>query len=494
MTKIIDYFPFFIEKELLELRINLLKDHVDKFIISEANKTHNGDHKDFICKKLLDEINLPKDKIEVIEIIIPEDEDIIVEDYDCYHAEEAKSTKIKNWARERIQRDSLMKIINNFDDDTVFILSDCDEIINPDYLPYFSQQCRNLKTNIIKVPLILLEGRADQRLYDGDVPADWSKSLVLCTKYHLINEGSPSKFRAEYQNPFPSVWLTENNEVIQDCGWHFTWMGDENLKKYKAKTSVLSESLTPSNTLSSFSMKEIIGNYDNNLTLKNYPVKFLPQIIFELPTVKNFLLPEEIEKEFTFSINNNKNTSWIVDNFYEDPDAVREFALKQDYLEGGLGRGFIGRRTEQQFLFPGLKERFEEIMGREITAWQEHGMNGRFQISWSGEPLVYHCDSQKWGGMLYLTPGAPFSCGTTLYAHKTTRARTYYEEGWDAAWRDVPGDCHLDGSSFEPVDVLGNVYNRLVIFDASAIHSASQYFGTVKENARLWQMFFFDTL
>lgn len=199
------------------------------------------------------------------------------------------------------------------------------------------------------------------------------------------------------------------------------------------------------------------------------------------------------QKDF-FSISKGSNTAWIVDNFYEDPDAVREFALKQDYLEGGLGRGFIGRRTEQQFLFPGLKERFEEIMGREITAWQEHGMNGRFQISWSGEPLVYHCDSQKWGGMLYLTPNAPFSCGTTLYAHKTTRARTYYEEGWDVAWKDVPGDCHLDGSSFEPVDVLGNVYNRLVIFDASAIHSASQYFGTVKENARLWQMFFFDTL
>jgi len=55
-----------------------------------------------------------------------------------------------------------------------------------------------------------------------------------------------------------------------------------------------------------------------------------------------------------------------------------------------------------------------------------------------------------------------------------------------------PGDPHLDGTSFEPVDVLGNVYNRLVIFDASCIHSASQYFGTVMENSRLWQMFFFD--
>ena len=190
---------------------------------------------------------------------------------------------------------------------------------------------------------------------------------------------------------------------------------------------------------------------------------------------------------------NKKNTSWIVDNFYDNPDEIRKFALEQEFDEGGFGKGFIGRRTKQQFLFPNLKEKFEEIMGRKISAWQEHGMNGRFQIAWSGEPLVYHCDTQKWGGMLYLTPNAPFQCGTTLYAHRQTRARTYYEEGWDVAWKDIPGECHLDGTPWEPVDVLGNVYNRLVIFDASAIHSASQYFGTVMENARLWQMFFFDT-
>lgn len=188
-----------------------------------------------------------------------------------------------------------------------------------------------------------------------------------------------------------------------------------------------------------------------------------------------------------------KKTSWIVDNFYETPDDVRKFALEQDFVEGGFGRGFIGRRTEKQFLFPGLKERFEGIIGERITKWEDHGMNGRFQIAWSGEPLVYHCDQQRWGGMLYLTPEAPFQCGTTMYAHKKTRARTYHEPGWDESWRDVPGDPHLDGTPFEPVDVLGNVYNRLVIFDASCIHSASEYFGTVSENARLWQMFFFDT-
>lgn len=200
------------------------------------------------------------------------------------------------------------------------------------------------------------------------------------------------------------------------------------------------------------------------------------------------------EQKIFFAVNKkSQSTSWIVDNFYENPDEVRKFALEQDYLEGGIGRGFIGRRTHQQFLFPGLKEKFEIIMGQKITKWEEHGMNGRFQVSWSGEPLVYHCDNQKWGAMLYLTPNAPHQCGTTLYANKKTRARTFYDKGWDDAWVDVPGDCHLDGTPFEPVDVLGNVYNRLVIFDASCIHSASQYFGTTMENARLWQMFFFDT-
>lgn len=209
---------------------------------------------------------------------------------------------------------------------------------------------------------------------------------------------------------------------------------------------------------------------------------------------KEYILSSSGEELGFFNLSlNSKPTSWIVDNFYENPDAVREFALKQDYVEGGFGRGFIGRRTEKQFLFPGLKEKFETIMGKTITKWEDYGMNGRFQIAWSGEPLVYHCDSQRWGGMLYLTPDAPYQCGTTLYAHKKTRARTYFDKGWDASWVDVPGDCHLDGTPFEPVDVLGNVYNRLVIFDASAIHSASQYFGTVKDNSRLWQMFFFDT-
>jgi len=41
--------------------------------------------------------------------------------------------------------------------------------------------------------------------------------------------------------------------------------------------------------------------------------------------------------------------------------------------------------------------------------------------------------------------------------------------------------------------MIGNVYNRLVIFDGKNIHSGSEYFGTGLEDSRLIHLFFFDS-
>lgn len=180
---------------------------------------------------------------------------------------------------------------------------------------------------------------------------------------------------------------------------------------------------------------------------------------------------------------------WVVDNFYADPNSIREHALAVPYIEGGLGRGFIGRRTAHQYLWPGLKERFEGIMGTKIQAWESHGMNGRFQMCYAGQPQVYHCDAQRWAGMIYLSPNAPVHTGTNMLMHRETKARTYNDPNFDQVFKD---QFFLDGTPFDTVDAVGNIYNRLVIFDASSIHCAGGYFGFNPENTRLWQMFFFD--
>ena len=51
---------------------------------------------------------------------------------------------------------------------------------------------------------------------------------------------------------------------------------------------------------------------------------------------------------------------------------------------------------------------------------------------------------------------------------------------------------HLNKENWETVDSIGNVYNRLVIFNAQYIHSVSEYFGEDITNSRLFQLFFFN--
>lgn len=41
---------------------------------------------------------------------------------------------------------------------------------------------------------------------------------------------------------------------------------------------------------------------------------------------------------------------------------------------------------------------------------------------------------------------------------------------------------------------MGNVYNRLAMWDARLVHAATDYFGTDINNSRLFQMFFFDVV
>lgn len=178
---------------------------------------------------------------------------------------------------------------------------------------------------------------------------------------------------------------------------------------------------------------------------------------------------------------------WIVDDFYADPHKVREFALKQEF-EPNINY-YKGSRTREQFIVPGTKEAFESIMGRKITNWTEtHGMCGRFQYCTAEDALVYHCDGQSFAGMVYLTPNAPYSCGTSLFAHKKTGLRN--ENDFENQ-NPFEGGFY-DRTQFELVDTAGNVFNRLVLFDAKCIHSANEYFGTTLTNSRLFHLFFFD--
>ena len=200
-----------------------------------------------------------------------------------------------------------------------------------------------------------------------------------------------------------------------------------------------------------------------------------------------------IRSSTEFKISKGKQRAWISDHFYEDPDKVREYALGQSYWDEG--HGGVGWRTRKQFIFDGVKEKIESIMGHQITNWAEkYPICGVFQSGFASDgipPLVYHADSQKWAAMVFLTPDAPVETGTKIVRNK--KSKLYDIETSNVIDVLGPGKTFCDGTPFEDVDTFGNVYNRIVIFDGHCAHSSMGYFGDSIANGRLWQMFFFDT-
>ena len=194
-----------------------------------------------------------------------------------------------------------------------------------------------------------------------------------------------------------------------------------------------------------------------------------------------------------FNINSNANKrSWIVDNFWENPYAIRKYALSQMYWDSSTKHGGVGWRTRKQFHLPGVKEEFESIMGMKITNWMEtYKVCGVFQAGYAGTPNVYHVDNQQYAAMIYLTPNAPYQSGTKVVANK--KSGIYHSSQSEDILDYFPNqETFVDGTLFEDLDVFGNVFNRLVIFDSKSIHTACDYFGHSIDTGRLWQMFFFD--
>jgi glycosyltransferase involved in cell wall biosynthesis len=188
---------------------------------------------------------------------------------------------------------------------------------------------------------------------------------------------------------------------------------------------------------------------------------------------------------FTYS-NVQRPRLFVVDNFYANPDAVREFALAQEFQQDL--RWYKGLRTTTVYRPPGIKEAFERIIGQKITVFEEHGYNGVFQLCNAQDPQVYHYDQQSWAAMIYLTPNAPIESGTRLHRSRLNGTRDSRESNVDDAFN---GDFY-DGTKFDVVDSVANVYNRLIIMDARCIHSAGPYFGNNETNSRLTHLFFFD--
>lgn len=175
----------------------------------------------------------------------------------------------------------------------------------------------------------------------------------------------------------------------------------------------------------------------------------------------------------------------IIDDFYTNPDSVRNYALSQTFDVVG---NFPGARTKP-YLPDDVKAAIEWNMqfAGKVTNWlnTDHAAyTGAFQLTSANDRTWIHADyNNMWAGVCYLTPNAPHTSGTGLYRHKET-----------GEYRRVTDDHEgNDYTKWDLFDVIGNKYNRLVIYRGDLFHASLDYFGDRRENCRLFQTFFFNT-
>ncbi|HUC35638.1 MAG TPA: DUF6445 family protein [Acidimicrobiales bacterium] len=203
----------------------------------------------------------------------------------------------------------------------------------------------------------------------------------------------------------------------------------------------------------------------------------------------------------------NQHTPHVVcvDDFFRDPDEVRALALAQEY--GSDLRYYKGLRTKERFLWPHLREEFGRLLGKPITEWLGYAANGVFQQTRDDDPLVWHHDSQQYAAAVYLNPEAGPGSGTSFWrdkvhgcrrspSHPVESARLGSPEAVRAAEATVYNPENIQNpDNWELVESVSGLYNRLVIWDAKLIHSATSYSQFTEGGPlpiRLVQLFFFD--
>ena len=178
----------------------------------------------------------------------------------------------------------------------------------------------------------------------------------------------------------------------------------------------------------------------------------------------------------------------ILEDFYENPYKVIDIASTFSFKEDNTS--YKGYRSVEAYKPFHLKETIEDILQEKIksnSSWDKFP-NASFQITHSEHPQVYHCDSQSWAGVLYLSPNSPIMSGTRTHISLLDGSRRASE-----TTEHTFSSGFYDSTKFATVDNIGNIFNRLVLFDSTQIHSAGPYWGDNINNGRLVQLFFFDT-
>ena len=221
IKKIYDCVTFFNELELLEMRLLIMNEYVDYFVIVEANRTFRGTEKPFYFEQEKERFNSYLHKIIYVKV---EDMPIAIDKND--------------WSPDFFQRNCILRGLSQCNDNDLIIMSDVDEIPSPEVLKglrknklplsfYFKEQKRKRRNNryikwFFKIRILSAFSQI------GNYPLVCQQDLY----YYYLNCKSSGEWFGSiickykiFDNPQRIRDLRFKIPRIRNGGWHFSYLG-----------------------------------------------------------------------------------------------------------------------------------------------------------------------------------------------------------------------------------------------------------------------------
>ena len=218
MFKIYDCFTFYNELDLLELRLTELYDHVDHFVLVEANTTFTDNPKPFYFEENKSRYAKWLDKI------------IHVKVEDMPHSADA-------WVNDRFQRDQIFRGIEHADADDLIIVSDLDEIVRPETIA----EMRTSDESLFALRMALFNFKLNYMRVSAGSYDIWA----MAGRRSLFEYIKPDGFRNMRFQFMNSSGIVNGCQVLEHAGWHFGYMGDKEWLLNKAQNFAHTEVNTP---------------------------------------------------------------------------------------------------------------------------------------------------------------------------------------------------------------------------------------------------------
>ena len=225
---VVDVFTYNNERELLELRLNILDDFVDRFAIMEATKTFSGKPKPLYFERDKELFKKWEHKIRYYVLDDYSNEEVWEMARNSPNTEYGKGAQ--HWLLEFYIKEHLKKPLEDLKDEDIVFVGDVDELWNPEQ---FKGSITPLKLKL-KVYSYYLNNRSNEEFW-GTIVTHYKDIKGKCLN-HLRTNDLP--------------------RTQEEFGWHFTSIGG--YEKVKKK-------LTDSYTSDSYASPQVLNNLEQNI-------------------------------------------------------------------------------------------------------------------------------------------------------------------------------------------------------------------------------------